>query len=146
MIEAAHKRRDLTMPGAEAELLSQHYEDPDVILEYGLGGSSVMASEMEGKHITSVESDKAWWKMMMEWFETNPASKRSTIDMLHADIGPTREWGHPMNGRVWKQFAQYPLAVWEMDKLSALDVVWLTRVSVSDVPCPRHTISNSQPC
>jgi len=82
------------MPEAEAELLRQHYEDADVILEYGSGGSTVMASEMEGKHITSVESDKAWWKMMMEWFETNPASKGSTVDMLYADIGPTREWMH----------------------------------------------------
>jgi len=75
MIEAAHKRPDLTMPEAEAELLRQHYEEVDMILEYGSGGSTVMASEMEGKHITSVESNKAWWKMMLEWFETNPASK-----------------------------------------------------------------------
>lgn len=123
MIEAAHKRPDLTMPEAEAELLRQHYEDADVILEYGSGGSTVMASEMEGKHITSVESDKAWWKMMMEWFETNPASKGSTVDMLYADIGPTREWGHSKDERSWKQFAQYPLAVWEMDELRAPDVV-----------------------
>ena len=38
MIEAAQKRPDLTMPEAEAELLRQHYEEADVILEYGSGG------------------------------------------------------------------------------------------------------------
>ena len=62
------------MPVVEAELLRQHYEDADAILEYGSGGSTLMAAEMEGKHVTSVESDKAWWQMMMECFEANPAS------------------------------------------------------------------------
>ena len=123
MIEAAHKRPDLTMPEAEAELLRQYYEKADVILEYGSGGSTVMASEMECKHVTSVESDKAWWQMMMEWLDANPAAEGSTVDMLYADIGPTREWGYPKDERSWKQFAQYPLAVWEMDELRAPDVV-----------------------
>jgi hypothetical protein len=86
MIEAAHKRPDLTMPEAETELLRQHYEEADVILENGSGGSTVMVSEMGGKLIPSVESDKAWWKMMMELFETNPGSKSSNVDMLYADI------------------------------------------------------------
>ena len=123
MFEAALQRPDLTMPVAEAELLRQHYEDADAILEYGSGGSTLMAAEMEGKHVTSVESDKAWWQMMMECFEANPASRGSTVDMLYSGIGPTREWSYPKDERSWKQFAQYPLAVWEMDELRAPDVV-----------------------
>ena len=99
MVEEAHKRPGLTILEAEVDFLRQHYEEADVILGYGSGASTVMASEMEGKYITSVESDKAWWKMIMEWFETNPASNGSTVDMLYADIGPTREWGHPKDER-----------------------------------------------
>ena len=102
MVEAAHKRPDLTMPEAEAELLRQHYEEADMFFGYGSAGSTVMVSGMKGKHITSVESDRAWWKMMMEWFETNPASNGSTVDMLYADIGPSRECGHPKDEHAWK--------------------------------------------
>ena len=102
MVEAAHKRPDVTMPEAEAELLRQHYEQKDMILGYEPAGSTIMASEMKGKHTTSVESDKPWWKMMMEWFETNPASNGSNADMLYADVGPSCECGHPKDERAWK--------------------------------------------
>jgi hypothetical protein len=94
-----------------------------VILEYGSGGSTVVAAELANKHVTSVESDKAWWKMMMEWFDANPSKNGSTVDMIYADIGPTREWGHPKDDRAWKRFAHYPLGVWDMDDFRAPDVV-----------------------
>ncbi len=114
---------ELTMPEAEATLLRDAYTRANVILEYGSGGSTVLAGDMAGKHVTSVESDKSWWRMMMEWFEGNPAHDTSTVEMLYADVGPTKEWGHPKDDRGWKRFADYPLAVWSMDGFKHPDVV-----------------------
>ena len=143
MVEEAHKRPDLTIPEAEADFLCQHYEEADVILEYGLGISSVMASEMEGKHITSVESDKAWWQMMMEWFMLiqHQRGQPSTCFMPTSDqrengvtprtsvLGNSLHSIHWLCGR-WISYAPQTL-------------FWLMGVSVSDVLRPPHTTSNS---
>lgn len=116
-------RPELTMPEAEAALLREAYSRADVILEYGSGGSTVLAAQLPNTHVTSVESDKGWWRMMMEWFEGHPAHATSSVDMLYADVGPTKEWGHPKDDRAWKRFADYPLAVWAMEGFKHPDVV-----------------------
>lgn len=107
-------RPELTLPAAEAEVLRAAYARADVILEYGSGGSTVLAAEM-GKTVTSVESDQAWAQMMRDWFAANPP--KGEVHIVWSDIGPTKEWGHPVDDSAWKQFPAYPLAVW--DRLEA---------------------------
>ena len=114
-------RPELTMPKAEAALLREEYTRAEVILEYGSGGSTVVAAEMAGKTIFSVESDLEWTKMMRAWFAQNPP--KSEVDVIWSDIGPTKEWGHPVNQAQWKRFAEYPLKVWELAEFRHPDVV-----------------------
>lgn len=104
-------RPELTLPEAEAAVLRQAYEGAGSILEYGSGGSTVMASEMPGKQIVSVESDPDWAQMMRDWFAQHPGA--SAVEMVHADIGPTKEWGHPQDDSAWRKFPAYPLKVWD---------------------------------
>lgn len=115
MSAAAHKqgvqRPELTMPEAEAAVLRHAYEQAGTILEYGSGGSTVLASELPGKRIVSVESDPDWTQMMRDWFEENPGL--SAVEMVHADIGPTKDWGHPEDESTWRRFPAYPLKVWD---------------------------------
>ncbi|WP_407493491.1 hypothetical protein [Pseudooceanicola sp. MF1-13] len=101
------------MPAEEAAALRMAYEDASCILEYGSGGSTVLASELSGKQIISVESDADWAAMMRAWFEENPGA--SAVDMVHADIGPTKDWGHPEGHEDWRKFPAYPLKVWDRD-------------------------------
>jgi len=119
----AHKveRPELTLPAAEADWLRSAYSRADAILEYGSGGSTVMASEMSGKSVISVESDKNWAAMMQAWFAENPGASHPTI--LHADVGKTGEWGMPETDKRWRAFAKYPLGVWELDGFVQPDVV-----------------------
>jgi len=63
------ERPELTFIPEVGALVRKHYEGADVILEYGSGGSTVMASEMPGKTIYSVESSRVWTKMMRRWFD-----------------------------------------------------------------------------
>ena len=100
-------------------MLRQAYAEAGEILEYGSGGSTVMASELPGKTIVSVESDADWAQMMRDWFSENPG--QSAVEMVHADIGPTKEWGHPQDHSEWRRFPAYPLKVW--DRGIAPDVV-----------------------
>ena len=116
-------RPELTMPGDEAARLRAAYETADVILEYGSGGSTVMAADMPGKTVFSVESDKDWALMMRGWFAQTPPARGSQVDVIWSDVGPTREWGYPKNNSEYLRFARYPLEVWDLKEFRQPDVV-----------------------
>lgn len=113
----------LTLPDAEAAHLRAVYARAGVILEYGSGGSTVVAAEMQGKRVFSVESDQAWAEMMCGWFTQNPPAADTEVDVIWSDIGPTKDWGFPRGSRGWKAYAQYPLKVWDMAGFVQPDVV-----------------------
>ena len=115
------ERPELTLPKAEADWLRAAYEDASVILEYGSGGSTVMASEIPGKAIWSVESDKNWANMMKAWFENEPGLSKPNI--VYANVGPTGQWGMPEDKTHSKRFPGYPLGVWKLDGFQQPDVV-----------------------
>ena len=68
-------RPELTLPEAEAAHSRAAYKDAKAILEYGSGGSTVMAAEMPGKRVWSVESDADWAQMMRDWFAAHPPAR-----------------------------------------------------------------------
>jgi hypothetical protein len=123
MTAALIERPELTLPEAEAERLARAYAEADVILEYGSGGSTVLASEMTGKTVFSVESDHAWAEMMRGWFVQNRPADGTKIDVIWSDIGETGEWGKPLNRGGWRHYADYPLAVWQREEFRQPDVV-----------------------
>ena len=117
----AMTRPELTMPAPESAALRAAYEGARVILEYGSGGSTVMAAEMPGKVIFAVESDRHWLMMMRDWLVAHPGA--SAVNLHRADIGPTRRWGHPRNELRWRQYAGYSLGVWDRMDFVHPDVV-----------------------
>lgn len=112
-LAAAIPRPGLTLPEAEAAHLREACGQARAILEYGSGGSTVMAAEMPGKRIWSVESDADWAAMMRGWFAANPPATGSEVEIVWADIGPTKAWGHPRDKSGWQRYARYPLGIWE---------------------------------
>lgn len=117
------ERPPLTMPEREAALLEACYRDADNILEYGAGGSTVLAAELSGKHITSVESDRRWVRRMRRWFALTPPVQGSSVELVWANIGATSDWGHPADDTAWRRFADYPLGIWKRKGLPHPDVV-----------------------
>ncbi len=116
-------RPEVTMPEVEAAHIARAYAEASVILEYGSGGSTVLASEMPDKTVFSVESDEKWAEMMRGWFAQSPAAAGTQIRVIWSDIGPTREWGYPETDSAWQGYARYPLAVWDMPDFRQPDVV-----------------------
>ena len=114
-------RPELTLPEAEAAALRAAYTQGQVILEYGSGGSTILAAEMPGKTITSVESDADWAVMMQRWFVENPPA--SPVAIHHASIGATKAWGAPKDNRAFQRWPNYPLSVWDLAGFSHPDVV-----------------------
>jgi hypothetical protein len=92
-----------------------------VILEYGSGGSTVIAAELPGKTVFSVESDPKWLKGMRAYFEAFPPV--SALTLHHGRIGPTKEWGHPQNDENFRKWPGYPLSIWDLPEFVHPDVV-----------------------
>ena len=120
---AAIERPVLTMPEAEAELLAAAYAQADVILEYGSGGSTVLAAEMPGKSVYSVESDQSWAEKLRAWFVDNPPAAGTRVEVIWSDIGPTKAWGRPVDGGGWRGYARYPFEIWQRESFRHPDVV-----------------------
>lgn len=114
------ERPVLTMPETEAEALTAAYRDASVILEYGAGGSTLLASDM-GKTVFSVESDAKWIARIQEWFDGHKAKGR--VVLHHANIGPTGKWGMPTGARSFRSFPGYALSVWAREDFQHPDVV-----------------------
>lgn len=107
------QRPQLTFPDDVAKYVTDAYSRHDSILEYGSGGSTVLASEMEGKHVVSIESDKAWTDNLNAYLHQSGAVS-SLPTVTHVDVGATGAWGRPINHEKRHMFPWYALTPWMM--------------------------------
>ncbi len=112
---------DLTMPQAEAAHLRAAFARARVILEYGSGGSTVIAAQLSEKTVFSVESDGAWLEQMRGYFAAHPPA--ASLHLHHGDIGPTKEWGHPRDTTDFRRWPLYPNSVWDRADFQNPDLV-----------------------
>lgn len=115
------ERPELTFPQEVGDWVRALYLQAEVILEYGSGGSTVLAAEMDGKRVFSVESDRRWAQNMEAYFGANPPA--SPVTMHWADIGPTGKWGRPKDHSGWQGYHRYPLSVWDREDFVKPDLV-----------------------
>lgn len=112
---------ELTFPSEVAAWVTSHYETADVILEYGSGGSTVLAAGMTGKTVFAVENAKDWYQSMQAWFAQNPPV--SDVRLHRQNVGATKAWGFPVDESKWRNYPAYPLSVWQRDDFVHPDVV-----------------------
>lgn len=108
-------------PEAEQEVVRAVYSEATVILEYGSGGSTIVAAEKPGKLVFSVESDRDWAVRLQREIDCRELASPATV--YHVDIGPVGDWGRPLNADSWMSFPDYPLAIWDEDFFRQPDVV-----------------------
>lgn len=111
----------LTMPEAESAAVLAAYQSAEVILEYGTGGSTVLAADLPGRRVFSVESSADWLAMMQDWFSAQPP--KAQLVLHHANIGPTRKWGYPASTDRVDRWSLYPISVWDRPDFRHPDVV-----------------------
>lgn len=115
------QKTKLSFPEAEAALVRERYAAARVILEYGSGDSTVLAAEMPGKYVMSVESDRDWAISLQSWL--HDARLPSPAIVWHVDIGPTGRWGRPLDDSAWQRFHRYPLQIWSEPFFRHPDVI-----------------------
>ena len=109
---------ELTLPDQEADLVRRSYAAAGMILEYGSGGSTVLAAEL-GKPVISVESDRAWAERLQQKLSTVSPDAR----VHFADIGRTGKWAKPLDNSAAQSFHAYPLSVWDRPDIGEPDLV-----------------------
>lgn len=89
--------------------VSEQYNKAKTILEYGSGGSTILAAKL-GKTIISTESSSVWLlELVSSAIEQELPGK---IIPLWVDVGPTGEWGKPKDESKWKNWLNYPREPW----------------------------------
>ncbi|KEO54186.1 hypothetical protein [Thioclava pacifica] len=117
---APRSEPELTFPQEVQEYLRGAYSEADTILEYGSGGSTLLAARL-GKRVFSVESDPDWAQMMRERLAAAGVAERAEV--VHADIGPVGAWGRPIDKRASARFHTYPLSVWDRPDFAHPDLI-----------------------
>lgn len=112
----------LTFPEDVARLVTASYQEAQTILEYGSGGSTVVAATMPDKQIYSVESDKAWADNMRYYLRHSPGIQ-SEVLIHYVNIGRTKEWGAPVDSQSWRQWHKYPLSIWSAGMFQQPEVI-----------------------
>lgn len=108
----------LTFPDRELAYLTTTYGEARTILEYGSGGSTLLAAR-SGARVISVESDKDWAEGLAE--ALRPVSDKAQVH--HVDIGPTGDWGRPRGSSGAARYHRYALSVWDRPDLGEPDLV-----------------------
>lgn len=121
VIQTDAERFPLTMPAKEQEFLRDVYAQAEQIMEFGSGGSTVLAAEI-GKPCVSIESD-ANWAFDLNGYLESAFGHDVTARALHVDIGKTKSWGYPVDASRWTEYWRYPLEVWQNPELGQPDVV-----------------------
>lgn len=109
------------MPPKEATHLAKVYERAQVILEYGSGGSTLLAARQAVKHVFAVESDAAFLcRLNTELMQLRTDTRVVT---RYSDIGPVEEWGRPEDDSGWAGYPDYALGIWREEWFVQPDTV-----------------------
>ncbi|MGY6269841.1 O-linked N-acetylglucosamine transferase family protein [Achromobacter denitrificans] len=103
-----------SVPHMEPEgqaLLNERLRCAKVFLEYGSGGSSVLASGYPLTRIYSVDSDRSFLRAVADKVKATGAPEDRYLPIF-ADIGPTKAWGYPASMAKAALWPRYVGEVW----------------------------------
>ena len=111
---------NLTLDKATKSWLRQYYKcEKRTILEYGTGGSTILALESNSENIVyACETDSAWLAKLM--LHASEKKLQSNLFPVHLDIGQTGDWGVPVfeeggfTGKRMQRFLEVAIFPWKL--------------------------------
>ncbi len=98
------------MSDLELRLFESLCRTSDNYLEFGSGGSTFVAAGLVQTSVTTIDSSVDWLERADEACRVKQC--RLTPNLVHIDIGPTREWGFPTDPASRYRWPAYYEAVW----------------------------------
>ena len=83
------------MNGKEIKKLASYMAGAKSYVEFGCGGSTLLAVQSPVERAWSVESDIGWIDRIRSHPEIASAEASGRLKLLHVDIGPTKGYGYP---------------------------------------------------
>jgi hypothetical protein len=119
--QSAPKYPDMrpAMLPTELVLLEAVLSCSDDYVEFGAGGSTVWASHLVGKTVTSVDSSREWLIKVEQYCRMK--NVRLTPLLVLADIGPIRNLGYPADDKHKSSWPRYYCSVWEIPNVASAD-------------------------
>jgi hypothetical protein len=108
------------MSNDELTLFKSIVRCADSYIEFGAGGSTYVAASLVKGSITSIDSSAEWLAKVREACELEADFLKPTL--VHADIGPTTDWGEPTDSSMRDRWASYHRDVWAKPRSSEADV------------------------
>ena len=107
------------MPDEGVAVLSEALGEARCYLEYGSGGSTLLAVARGVADIVTVESDRLWLDAVRT--ALGDRLRAGHHHLLHADIGPTAQFGVPISERAWRRWPGYALDAWALCRERGLE-------------------------
>ena len=106
------------MYAEEAALFTCFVKNAASYVEFGTGGSTVLASRHVRERIVSVDSSQEWLD------QVRSACTNSSVapELLYADIGATGDWGFPTDNQSRHRWPSYHSDVWNIEGSSDADL------------------------
>ncbi|MBC2778048.1 hypothetical protein [Parasphingopyxis marina] len=101
------------MTGDERQRYAQLASRASNVLEFGAGGSTLLAFENGVQTVTSVESDKLWLDRLRTHSAMSPYVQSGAWQPVHADIGEVGAWGRPADKSHIEDWPNYHREVWD---------------------------------
>jgi hypothetical protein len=106
------------MSKPEIALLGAFLRHSRRYVEFGVGGTTILAAECVDDWILSVDSSKDW----IERVDRACADKKTSPLILYADIGPVGDWGVPTDPSTRGRWSDYHSEIWKLPKSSCADL------------------------
>lgn len=100
------------MHAEEVGLLEGLLSQASTFLEFGCGGSTLIAIQSQVQRLTSVESDAEWINQLRNHAIVGDAEASGRLNFCHVEIGKTGKWGHPVDRSLRHSWPKYAAEVW----------------------------------
>lgn len=111
------------MAEAEQNCLQRHLDRSHGYVEFGSGGSTLLAVRSPVAAIHSVESSPQWIDLLRSHPEIAAAERRGRLRLCPVDIGAVGEYGHPVELDDAYRWPAYYRDVWDLADPSWTDLV-----------------------
>lgn len=105
-------KKQLMMPPQAQDVVSELLAKSKCFLEYGAGGSTILAAARGVNHIYSVESDQAFFQDIER--QISEINTKSKFYPVYVNIGKTGKFGYPEDKSKVKAWPNYPTQPWEL--------------------------------
>ena len=106
---------DVTRPRMTERELDQYtalLAGARTVIEYGTGGSTLLALGAGVSRLISVETDLGWIGMLREVPAIAEAERQGRLTFVHVDIGRVGKWGKPVDSSGAARYAAFAAAPW----------------------------------